>query len=782
MLTHRTSHSLTRRFADELRALRGSARSGWDRDGWRGITLALIGATFIAVTTLIRTTGYGVRWLDAVTELRPDLPSPTWLLRLPGSLVAPAPRLPVWGSIGQVLIVVGLAELLLGRRRTLTIALIAQFITSLAGRVLVQLADHSVLSLPVAQLIVRDTGPSAAVVALAVAIAFAHRLKIIGWLVASGLFLDAVTTASLAGYEHLFAVGCGVGLGLLPRHGTAIGVAFRRRVRVLPASVLLLASSMHFVLTVNHPLGRRLLRMGFDFVPLTSARHSRLGHGIIAYALVLLAYGLRRGQRLAWALTLGVLGFTLLEPIRNALDAGQTLAVVVLLLFLLWQRTNFRAPINLRVANRGLTVVAGAATAAVAAVAFLTTRSQRPLQRSSMRRSMWIVAERMAGRHPLPATAHPRFDPFVTIVGITLAIVSGWLLTRPASAFPLRPTPLDRRRARRIIETHGNDTLAFFALRDDKQLFFFANSVVAFAVHHGTALVSPDPIGPPEERCEVWSAFTALAQQQGWSVAVLGASADWLPIYEANNLRSMYIGDEAIVDCPSFHMDGGPNKALRQAVNRVAKYGYTISFHDPATINGELRAQLDALTGSSCRGEAERGFSMTLGRLFDEDDHGLLLAVCSDPDGKPVAFVQYVPAAAIGGWSLDVMRRDRGAHPNGLLDFVIVRTIEYVREMAGTGLCLNFATMRGVLSGDQELSHFNRLAQWALRHSSASMQIESLWKYNAKFNPTWQPRYAVYQAVADLPGTVAAVARAEAIWELPVIGRFLKPKPQPVAA
>jgi hypothetical protein len=125
-------------------------------------------------------------------------------------------------------------------------------------------------------------------------------------------------------------------------------------------------------------------------------------------------------------------------------------------------------------------------------------------------------------------------------------------------------------RARRIIETHGNDTLAFFALRDDKQLFFSANAVVAFAVHHGTALVSPDPIGPPEEHCEVWSAFTALAQQQGWSVAVLGASADWLPIYEAN--------------------------------------------------------------------------------------------------------VQYVPAAAIGGWSLDVMRRDRGEHPNGLLDFVIVRT------------------------------------------------------------------------------------------------------------
>jgi lysyl-tRNA synthetase, class II len=396
---------------------------------------------------------------------------------------------------------------------------------------------------------------------------------------------------------------------------------------------------------------------------------------------------------------------------------------------------------------------------------------------------MWAVAERMAGRHLVPTAAvHPRFDPFLTVVGITLAIAGGWLLTRPASGFPLRPTPLDRQRARRIIETYGNDTLAFFALRDDKQLFFAANSVVAFAVHHGTALVSPDPIGPADERAEVWSAFIALAHQQGWSVAVLGAAADWLPVYEATNLKSVYIGDEAIVDCPSFHMDGGANKALRQAVNRVAKYGYTISFHDPAGIDDEFRSRLETLTGSSRRGEVERGFSMTLGRLFDPSDRGLLLAVCSDPNGVPVAFVQYVPAAAIGGWSLDVMRRDRGEHPNGLLDFVIVRTIEHVRETGSTGLCLNFATMRGVLSGDQELSHFNRLARWALHHGSTSMQIESLWKYNAKFNPTWQPRYAVYQALADLPGTVAAVATAEAIWELPVIGRFLKPKPQPIAA
>ena len=44
---------------------------------------------------------------------------------------------------------------------------------------------------------------------------------------------------------------------------------------------------------------------------------------------------------------------------------------------------------------------------------------------------------------------------------------------------------------------------------------------------------------------------------------------------------------------------------------------------------------------------------MTLSRMFDEREQGLLLAVCLDPDGKPVAFNQYIPASHIYGYSLD---------------------------------------------------------------------------------------------------------------------------------
>ena len=40
-------------------------------------------------------------------------------------------------------------------------------------------------------------------------------------------------------------------------------------------------------------------------------------------------------------------------------------------------------------------------------------------------------------------------------------------------------------------------------------------------------------------------------------------------------MHDIYIGDEAVVDVQEFSLAGGHMKGLRQAYNRIAKYGYT---------------------------------------------------------------------------------------------------------------------------------------------------------------------------------------------------------------
>ena len=240
-----------------------------------------------------------------------------------------------------------------------------------------------------------------------------------------------------------------------------------------------------------------------------------------------------------------------------------------------------------------------------------------------------------------------------------------WLAFRPAVAARTSSfRPMSRERARFLVERYGSDSLSYFALRSDKDWFGYRDTVVAYRVHNGIALVSPDPVGPVSQRADAWAAFREFADEHGWSVAVMAACGDWLPVYGASGMHDLYIGDEAVVDVGRFSLDGKQNKSLRQSVSRVRKAGYRVEMFDPAKLEPELEQQLRDLMTESRKGDVERGFSMTLGRAFERDDRGLLLAVAFDPDNRPAAFCQYVPARAISGWSLDLMRRsERGEHP-----------------------------------------------------------------------------------------------------------------------
>ncbi len=253
----------------------------------------------------------------------------------------------------------------------------------------------------------------------------------------------------------------------------------------------------------------------------------------------------------------------------------------------------------------------------------------------------------------------------------------------------------------------------------------------------------------------------------------MGAGEEWLPTYQASGMRFLYIGDEAVVDPREFSLQGGKMKGLRQAVNRVARYGYTVRFLDPARLDPADAARMAELMAKSRRGEQERGFSMMLGRLFDRRDTGLLLTLVEGPDGAPVAMCQFVPSPAIGGYSLDLMRRDPGEHPNGLLDFALCSTIDHLKEMGMKGLSLNFAALRSVLEGDSGDGVTQRVERWALRRLSGVLQIETLWRFNAKYEPRWLPRYIVFDSAEQFVPVVVQIMRAESLTEVPVIGRLL---------
>ncbi|HXW38063.1 MAG TPA: phosphatidylglycerol lysyltransferase domain-containing protein, partial [Acidimicrobiales bacterium] len=519
-----------------------------------------------------------------------------------------------------------------------------------------------------------------------------------------------------------------------------------RRIRRVASWLMFAAGVLNVVFAVLwHLTGTRAADrwLPFGVHPLTVVEAT-----IAGVALCGLALGVRRGLRPAWLASIALLTVTSTDRLVTGHSAYGSAIALVFTLWLLLERRQFRVlpagvtRLYMWIASSGLVVVAAAA-----GVGALFEHGHRQ-----------------------------RYDFVFLILVITVAFVL--LVSRPSRES--RRTGKARSdafmRAREIIGDYGGDTLDYFALRDDKSWFFTGRSFAAYSIINGVMLISPDPIGPPEERVEVWSDVMDHCQSNNWTPSVLGASSSWLPVYRASGLVDHYIGDEAIVDCTTFNLQGKAMKSLRGAYNRIKKDGCRVECYDDMdAVSPELRQQLLDLMTETRQGEAERGYSMTLSRIFDPRDRGLLLAVCFGPDGRPLAFNQYVPASEVNGYSLDLMRRtsDENA-PNGLTDFVIIETIAWMAERSLRGLGLNFATMRAIVAGEAQGGPWTSLERSVLHHFSDTMQIESLWKFNKKYDPAWNPRYVVTGPFLPLARSGLAIARAESVSELPVIGPLLK--------
>jgi lysylphosphatidylglycerol synthetase-like protein (DUF2156 family)/UDP-2,3-diacylglucosamine pyrophosphatase LpxH len=562
--------------------------------------------------------------------------------------------------------------------------------------------------------------------------------------------------------------------------------ARRDRVRRKAAAAVVVVGLLGIVSALTPPLALRLRGL-LELLPIELPEGAAAGLVVVGVAMLLLARGLRRGARAAWAVTLGMLATSAVLNLLKGIDVEETLLALGVAGWLVRHRAAFPVRPDARTLHRTTALAFATALGVLGlSTALVILTGQRGVAGESARETARGVAERLVGNGSLPLPfAVPFLTPALLALGICVLVAAGWLLTRPRLGDA--PTPEQHRsdlaRARELVHRHGGDTLAYFALRDDKRWFFTGDCVVAYAVRDGVCLVSPDPVGPPEQWAAAWAEFTAFAERHGWPVAVVGAGEGWLPIYTEAGMRPLYLGDEAIVDCSRFSLEGRPMKQLRSAHSRVRRAGFTVSFHDPAQVDPALADQLRELMTQSRRGDVERGFSMTLSRIFEPADTGLLLAVAQDAEGRVGAFCQYVPAADISGWSLDLMRRGNDPElPNGLIDFLVLETIQHLRKAGQWGLGLNFAVLRAVLAGEHGRATTD-LERRVLHRLSDGTQMESLWRFNQKFFPYWRPRYVVLSGLTSAPAQGLAIAGAEGIDEIPVIGPLLaRRRPAPVCA
>ena len=351
------------------------------------------------------------------------------------------------------------------------------------------------------------------------------------------------------------------------------------------------------------------------------------------------------------------------------------------------------------------------------------------------------------------------------VAGTLLAI--GYVVFRPLAAPRALPGPDARAAAAELVRRYGTDTLSFFKLRADKQYFFGADgrAFVGYRIENGVLLLSGDPVGPEGLFPGLLRELQAFADVRGLRLGAVGASERMCPLYEELGLRTIYLGDEAIVDLQKFSLQGRPIRKVRQSVTRLTKAGYEAELHELGGLDAATVEEIEQVLERGREGAPERGFSMAMDSIRGSRCKETLVVLARDETGQIRGVLHFVPVFGRQTVSLSFMRRDPGT-PNGLTEFLVARAVELLRERGLAEMSLNFAAFAKWMHSPEKRRE--RVLGKLVALGNPFFQIESLYRFNAKFFPRWEPRYLIYEGTFGLPRAGIAALWAE--------GQLWKPK------
>jgi lysyl-tRNA synthetase class 2 len=357
-----------------------------------------------------------------------------------------------------------------------------------------------------------------------------------------------------------------------------------------------------------------------------------------------------------------------------------------------------------------------------------------------------------------------RLEFFLGGLGLIALVTSAAAFLRPISKKTLLSSENSTKIRELLRESGQADSLSYFALRDNKTVIWSKNGKVAipYSVVSGVMISTGDPIGDFESWPSAMELFVAEADKHGWVPAIYGCTEKAGEIWvRESNFDALEIGDEAIVDVSSFSIEGPVMKNVRQTLNRIRRLEYEAKSATIADLPETKRLEMSRFMQSWRKADTERGFSMALGRFCDPMDPDCLV-VWAEKSGQIMAIFQFVPWGS-NSYSLDLMRRSPEAD-TGVSELLIIEAIEVAKQNNYSEISLNFASFRSIFERGKKLGAgpVTRANHKLLLFLSRFFQMESLYRFNAKFSPRWEPRFIVFPGLGNLVRVGYAVLRIEA--------------------
>ena len=536
--------------------------------------------------------------------------------------------------------------------------------------------------------------------------------------------------------------------------------------RAFVAALLLFYAITHFVTHII-PGNGGVLEFGN---PIDDT--SFIASSVIVFVIALFSYGLYKGRKTAWAVSLFFSVILLIVDTVNVMQLASSVTIFKLLFMSLTVislaifRRSFTAktdPLVLKKTAWNLAIGAVLVFITNVGIIYGLRRSftPEPTFRQAVSESIHRTFNRTAGEfrahNEIAGTAIVAIDDIWFIYIITAAILLV-VITRKEQMYG------NKEQYERLLKKWGGSTLSWMGTWDG--LSYFSNksktATLAFKQEGNVAVVLSDPIGSRKTSQALMLEFNEYCVEHGWTVSYFSSSAWVMRFLSKHGFKYAQVAEDTIVQLENLEFSGKSWQSVRTSINKAKKVGVKmqkINYKDATfSIKDQLHAIEDSWVGD--KSLPEMGF--TLGNLSQTKDDQVRIHIAIDETGNVHGMTSWLPVyekgGTIKGWTLDIMQRRLSdqAMP-GVIEFLIADSAKTFKEEGCKFISLSGAPLS--ITGEPE-NIIERAMLWASVKFEPYYGFTSLHRFKEKFHPSHEPMYLCYKEADQLPMIGIAIGRA----------------------
>jgi phosphatidylglycerol lysyltransferase len=303
-------------------------------------------------------------------------------------------------------------------------------------------------------------------------------------------------------------------------------------------------------------------------------------------------------------------------------------------------------------------------------------------------------------------------------------------------------------KAQELLSHYAHTGLDYFKTYSDKMIFYQEGTegFVSYRVSGTFAVVLENPVASDSETMKKCiSLFDTYCYENSLKSIYYRVPEESLPMYLEKGKKTMFIGQEAILDLETFTMEGGSRKSLRNAINRIKDRGYKSTIHLPPIKDGLLQ-KLKSVSDEWLSFNKHHEIVFSQGMFVWEEIKQQTVIVVENTEEKVVAFLNIIPDYAKAEGTYDLMRKTNDA-PSGIMDFILIELFNHLKSQHYRYVNLGFAPMSGMNDAHTFKEKSMKFAYERIRSFS---HYKGLREFKEKFDPVWCNKYLIYEQDYDL--------------------------------